>query len=378
MQVIIDGIDFFNLQAEKYWSPTKNMNLSALVQDAIQSEKYLGSRKVDGHWYMMIKAMDGEIYFRGRTASVNGGYHNKIDWVPHLKDVFKNFPNGTVLIGETYFRNKEGSRNVTTIMGCLPEKAIARQEKGEKLAFYAFDVLAYEGRSIMDEAFEKRVSLLTNEIKSNFFRCFLSEKKDTYVDFAKFYQGEQLLNYIAWLRAKGYEGAVLQRKDGKYEPGKRPARKSIKVKKELDNEIDCFLTGNYKSSTFEYTGKEIDTWTYWFNDKTNEYLEGKHYLEFLDGAPLTPITKGAFYHWAGAVEIGVIKNEEIIPIGWISNVTEDIKQQITLPNSPLIHKVCKVSAMMIEHDTHALRHAKITEWRDDISWKDCTYEKAFS
>jgi hypothetical protein len=40
-------------------------------------------------------------------------------------------------------------------------------------------------------------------------------------------------------------------------------------------------------------------------------------------------------------------------------------------------KVCKVSAMLIEHDTHALRHARIMEWRDDISWKDCTYEKVF-
>ena len=51
--------------------------------------------------------------------------------------------------------------------------------------------------------------------------------------------------------------------------------------------------------------------------------------------------------------------------------------QITLENSPLKNKVCKVSAMLIEEDTKALRHARIMEWRDDISYEDCTYEKAF-
>ena len=33
--------------------------------------------------------------------------------------------------------------------------------------------------------------------------------------------------------------------------------------------------------------------------------------------------------------------------------------------------------MMIEEDSQKLRHAKIMEWRDDIPWEDCTWEKVF-
>lgn len=361
----INGYDFYNMPAEKYWAPTKNMNIQELVRNAVFSGDYIGSRKVDGHWYMIIKDEDGNLIFRGRTESVNGGYHNKINHVPHLREEFEKLPNGTVYLGELYFASKEGSRNVTTIMGCLEKKAIERQEKGEKLSFYVFDCLAYDGDNLMGQGLKLRSRML--HIFSN-SDCI---KVANYVD------GERLLEYISYCRAQGWEGVVLQRADGIYEPGKRPARKSIKVKKELDNEIDCFLTGNYKPSTWEYTGKEIENWTYWWDDKKQQKLEGKHYLAYLDGLPIFPITKGAFYGWAGAVEIGVVKNEEIIPIGWISNVTEEIKTQIVQKDSPLIHKVCKVSAMLIEHDTHALRHARIMEWRDDISWKDCTYEKVF-
>ena len=361
----INGYDFYNMPAEKYWAPTKNMNIQELVRNAVFSGDYIGSRKVDGHWYMIIKDEDGNLIFRGRTESVNGGYHNKINHVPHLRKEFEKLPNGTVYLGELYFASKEGSRNVTTVMGCLEKKAIERQEKGEKLSFYVFDCLAYDGDNLMGQGLKLRSRML--HVFSN----------SDHIKVANYINGERLLEYISYCRAQGWEGVVLQRADGIYEPGKRPARKSIKVKKELDNEIDCFLTGVYKPSTWEYTGKEIENWTYWWDDKNERKMEGLFYEEYSRGLPLTPITKGAFYGWAGAVEIGVIKNEEIVPIGWISNVTEGIKTAIVNENELYKFKVCKVSAMLIEHDTHALRHARIMEWRDDISWKDCTYEKVF-
>lgn len=364
----INGIDFYNMKAEKYYAPTKNQNIQELVRNAVYSGDYIGSRKVDGHWYMIIKDEDGNLIFRGRAESVNGGYHNKIGHVPHLRKEFEKLPNGTVYIGELYFANKEGSRNVTTIMGCLEDKAIARQEKGEKLSFYVFDCLAWAGETHFDKRLTQRIKCL---------KCISQVCDTTYLPLAKYYKGEKLLEYISYCRAQGWEGVVLQLADGLYEPGKRPVRKSIKVKKELDNEIDCFLTGNYKKSTWEYTGKEIENWTYWWDDKNEIFMEGLFYEDYFAGAPYIPITKGAFYGWAGAVEIGVLKGDEVVPIGWISNVTEEIKQKITLKDSPLTHKVCKVSAMLIEHDTQALRHARIMEWRDDISWEDCTYEKVF-
>lgn len=370
MEVIINGFDFWNMEAEKYYAPTKNTNLKELVNNAIFSGEYVGSRKVDGQWLMIIKDENGNLYARPRNESVNGGYPNKIDWIPHIKKEFERLPNGTVLLGEIYFDGNEGSRKVTSIMGCLKDKAVQRQEKGDKLSFYIFDMLAYDKMLVKDWSLESRVI----ELKA------LSEWfKSPYIKYATFYDGEELLDYIAYCREQGWEGVVLQRKDGTYEPGKRPARKSIKVKKELDKEVDCFLTGNYKEATWEYTGKEVENWKYWFDLKNNQKKEGLFCEDFQNGAPIEPISKGAFFGWAGSVEIGVVKGEEIIPIGWISNVTEEVKRGIIEDNSSWARRVVKINAMMMESDTHNFRHAKIVEWRnpEDISWKDCTFEKVF-
>lgn len=368
----VDNYDFFNMEAEKYWSPNKNLNLKKLVNDAIKSGLYIGSRKVDGHWYMAIKDEDGNISLRGRTKSVTGEYVNKIDWVPHLKETFQFLPAGTVLIGELYFPNKEGSRYVTTIMGCLKDKAVSRQKEHEnKLNFYIFDILAISGKNIMDSPLSERLKY------RNHLFSVTSNLQSEYIQLATYYKGEDLLNYIYFCKEKGYEGVVLQNISNTYEPGKRTARKTIKVKKELDNEIDCFLTGKYFKPTWEYTGNDIENWTYWFNTKTYEKVEGKFFNDWYAGEPLQAISKGAFYGWAGAVELGVLKDGEVYPICQISNVTEDIKKGIVDNNDLFTHKVCKVSAMMIEEDSQKLRHAKIMEWRDDIPWEDCTWEKVF-
>ena len=370
MEVIINGYDFWNMEAEKYYAPTKNTNLKELVNNAIFSGEYVGSRKVDGQWLMIIKDENGNLYARPRNESINGGYPNKIDWIPHIKKEFKKLPNGTVLLGEIYFDGNEGSRKVTTIMNCLKEKAIQRQEKGDKLSFYIFDMLAYDNGFIKDLPLENRVVGL--KALSEWF-------KSPYIKYATFYEGEELLDYIAYCREQGWEGVVLQRKDGIYEPGKRPARKSIKVKKELDKEVDCFLTGNYKEATWEYKGSDVENWKFWFDLKNNQKKEGLFYEDFQHGAPIEPISKGAFFGWAGSVEIGVVKGEEIIPIGWISNVTEEVKRGIVEDNSSWARRVVKINAMNIEDDTKRFRHARIIEWRnpEDMSWKDCTFEKVF-
>ena len=375
MKVIISGFDFWNMEAEKYWAPTKNINLKELVNNAIFSGDYIGSRKVDGQWDMMIKDEEGNLYLRPRNESVNGGYPNKIDWVPHLKEAFNSLPNGTVLLGEIYFDGNEGSRKVTSVMGCLKDKAVQRQEKGDKLSFYIFDCLSLNNTLLLDTS----LTIRKDAIKGIFNSFF---KNSPYIKCATFYEGEELLDYIAYCREQGWEGVVLQRKDGIYEPGKRPARKSIKVKKELDKEVDCFLTGNYKEATWEYKGTEkIEEWQYWFHIKDDKKIFGKFFEEFQKGEPIEPISKGAFYGWAGSIEIGLYdsKKQTIVPIGWISNISEEVRQGIVENNEKWKYKVVKINAMMIEEDSHKLRHSKIIEWRnpEDKSWKDCGIEQIF-
>lgn len=374
MNIIIDGIDFWDdFTAEKYWAPTKNSNIKELVNNAIYSNQYTLSEKIDGDWRMIIKDNYGHYYMRGRSESVSGVFADKIDWVPHIKDELSFLPNGSVLLGEVYLKNNPGSRKVTTILGCLKEKALARQESGEKLTYYIFDVLAWSGRSVMGNSLKERIEILNREIASYIKTC-------NYIELSHYiYDTDKMEDYIASVLESGGEGVVLKRLDGKYEQGKRTARKSIKVKKEIAQTIDCYITGRYKTSRIEYTGKEIEIWPYWLNVRTGEkFNDPKLYNEYLNGdGVIKPITKGYFYNWAGAIELAVWRDGKETPICWISNITEDVKRDIVIDRTSLIKTVVEVQAMQIEEDTKHLRHAKIIGWRKDKLWSDCDGHEIF-
>ena len=368
---MINGIDFSELDAEKYYSITKSFkgNPKAEIRNRIFSGQYIGSRKMDGAYFRFIKDIDGSMRLQGRSRNVNGVYLDKIDHVPHLMDFFNSLPNGTCLLGELYFPNNEGSNNVTTIIGCLTEKAIKRQEVGDKLHYYVFDVWAYDGESYLDTKIEERVECL-NVIKA---------KHDySYVEFATYYTGAALWNELEIILANGGEGIVMTKLGTTPEPGKRRAWKTLKVKKEISQTIDCFFTGRITPPTRLYTGKDIDNWEYWQEVKSGEMKYGKLFTNYYNGEGIEPVTKSFFYDYAGSLEVGVIKNNKtIVPIGYLSGLTEEIKKNyIDYKGKPI-----EITAMEIFKDKNGvvggLRHAKFLRFRPDLSVADCTYEKIF-
>lgn len=366
---MINGIDFHSLEAQKYWSFPKSYKGDPKVeaQNMIFSGEYIGSRKMDGAFYKFIKDENGNMELIGRSKGVKGDYIDKIEWVPQLHEFFNSLPNGTCLLGELYFPEKEGSSNVTTIMGCLPQKARDRQEKGMKLHYYVFDVLAFAQSAWFNNNIEERVEQLNNIAKG------WSSK---YVEFAKYYEGKELWNNLQETLNVGGEGVVITKKGTCYQPGKRPARQTLKVKKELHETIDCFFTGYATAPTKEYTGKEIGTWQYWLNERTDEKLNGDYYKDYFNGAPLIPITKPYFNGWAGSLEIGVIKDGKVVPIGYLSGLSDEIKANY----KDYKGKVIEVGAMEVLYNNgkfSGLRHAKLVNFRPDLTIKDCTWEKIF-
>ena len=373
MSMLIDGIDFQNLEAEKYWSFPKSFkgNPKEETRNMIFSGNYLGARKMDGAYYRFIKDMDGNMRLQGRSKSVSGEYLDKLDHVPHLLPYFESLPNGTCLLGEIYFPNNEGSSNVTTIMGCLAPKAIERQTKGPKLHYYIFDVWAYAGRSRMNTKMEERVVLL-DDMYNDWADDANNERHSAvgYIDFASYWSGEELWEVLQKTLAAGGEGIVMTKRDTIPSPGKRTARKTLKVKKELSENIDCFFTGRGTAPTRLYSGKEIETWKYWQNMRTGEKIEALMYEDYKKGVALEPITKPYFYGWSGSLEIGVLKDGEIYPIGFLSGLTDEIKADAWGQRM----KCIEVTAMEIL-PTGGIRHAKLERFRPDLAPTDCTYEK---
>lgn len=363
--MLINGIDFENLEAEKYWSWPSSFkgDPKEETRNLIFSGNYLGARKMDGAYYRFIKDMDGNMRLQGRSKSVNGGYLDKLDHVPHLMNFFNELPNGTCLLGEIYFPNNEGSSNVTTIMGCLTDKAIARQEKGNKLHYYIFDVWAFDGESWMDKKCEDRFDEL-----NALFRAYPNE----FVEWAQYYEGKELWTQLQTILASGGEGIVMTKKGTVPQPGKRPARKTLKVKKELAENIDCFFTGRATSPTRMYTGKELETWKYWVRLRDNQKLEGLFYENYKNGEAIEPVTKPYFNDWAGSLEIAVLRDGVETPIGFLSGLSDEIKAN----PKDMRHRCIEVAAMEVL-PTGGIRHGKLKQFRPDLTYLDCTFEKAF-
>ena len=367
----IDNIDFHELPAEKFWSFPKSYkkDIKEETRNIIFSGEYIGSRKMDGAYYRFIKDMDGNMVLQGRSKGVSGNFLDKYDWVPQLHPFFESLPNGTCLLGEIYFPENEGSSNVTKIMGCLTQKARERQEKGDKLHYYIFDVWAFNGESFLEKKIEDRINILI-DIETD---CAFD-----YIEVAAYFEGSELWEQLQLILENGGEGIVITKKGTIPEPGKRKARKTLKIKKEISNTIDCFFTGKGTEPTKEYTGKELETWPYYINTITNERLEIKeHYREYMTGSPIIPVTKPYYYGWAGSLEIGVVKGDKVVPIGLLSGLSDDLKSQPAAQKG----KTIEVSCMELQyHDDGrqpGLRHAKFIQFRPDKDWKECKWEDIF-
>ena len=367
---LIDSIDFVNLPAEKYWSFAKSYkgDKRAETKAMITGGTYAGSIKKDGHYARFIKDMDGNMRLQGRTKGVAGEYLNKIDWVPQCQPFFVSLPNGTVLLGELYFPNDRGSRKVTTILGCLQPKAIEGQEKGEKLTYYVFDVWAFNGKSYLNTKIEDRIRTL-NDISTKFSML-------SYIEFAKYYSGQELWEIYGNALANNEEGIVITKLGTTPDPGKRPARKTLKCKIEIEQTIDAFIDGDWKKPTKEYNGKEIETWTYWINDKTGEKLSiDSHYGEYISGEPIIPVTKLYYLNYAAAVSFSVMRDGVPVHIGYISGISDTMREVIVKNPDKIINSVFELSAMEIEHTAngYSLRHGKIVQLRCDKDYKDCDW-----
>lgn len=363
----IDGYNFAELEVMKYWQPPASWIKEKVKQETtnrIFSGEWLGARKVDGALYVFLKDEDGNITLRGRSKSVSGIYLNKWDHLPQLHDWAARIPNGTCFLGEVYWPGHEGSNNTTSIMNCLTEKAIKRQEKEEnKMHYYIFDVLAYNGENWINKSAEERFSFFTND-KYPLIMCH-------FVDYALYYEGEELWNLLQSLLAEGYEGIVITKENASYEPGKRPSKTTMKIKQELRQTIDCFFTGRATAPTKEYNGKEPETWQYWVDAITDERLPiGEHYYEaFMEGKPYMAVTKPYYYRWAGSLEIGLVgEHNEIVSLGYISGLTDEVKSHY----KDYENCVIEVGAMMLTPDRDRLRHGKMLGWRPDKNWQECS------
>ena len=111
-----------------------------------------------------------------------------------------------------------------------------------------------------------------------------------------------------------------------------------------------FLLVGTRMATKEYEGKEPEHWIYWQNTRTGELLLGEeNYDTYFENGIVVPVTKDYYFGLPSSVEFGVIgKNGEDVSLCWISNLTDELKNNIKEDSNNLRGKVAKITAMEID------------------------------
>lgn len=365
------GAEDLMIQPMLIW--TLPSNKKDKLSEICASGEYFAEEKLDGALYQFCRTDKGNYLF-GRTVSVkNGLLTNKIDNVPHINSALSCLPCGTVIVGEIYVPGGT-SKNVTSIMGCLPAEAIKRQDKQGKIKYYLHDMIFYNGEDMQFWGAEVRYQKLVEAWNKFHLEQFdflrLAESFDTGI--------EERLSQIL---SAGGEGIVLKKKDAPYSEGKRPAWATIKCKQMETIDLVCTRA---IEATKEYTGKEFETWPYWQErserDQNGEYTwlssEGQYYEDYLHNPHIyRPVTKPYFYGWKTAIGIGAYDDEgNLKEIGTVSSgLTDEMRAHL----DDYVGKVVALQCMSIDHKEKTLRHPIVKAWRDDKNAAECKLSEVF-
>lgn len=335
---------YLNLPAPQLINKPKS---EADLHQRLVSGDYFGEIKKDGALYQIVKDVKGEVFLFSRTISKKTGFYvNKIDNVPHIKEwAIDCLPNDSILLGEIYYPGLT-SKDVTKVMGALPDKAIARQNNNP-IHYYVHDILRWQGVSFLSKSNIERYEILLDVPIYPYEELPWLEITEAYTD--------NLPAVLESVFAAGEEGMVFKKKDGLYLPGKRP---TYNVKAKTEDTVDAIITG-FVAPERVYTGKELDSWGYWEGD--------------------TPVTKAYANGWIAGIEIGAWDNNgHIIPFASVtSGMTDFLRNDMAVNSTKYLGKVVEVQCMSKDKNAMSLRHPRLIQIREDKEGTDCRLTDIF-
>lgn len=364
--------NWFEMGIMKYWSPASSMSKEVRrqhLEQMINSGNYLYSRKYDGNFSRAIITADRNALQTRGISKKTGTYGEIQDKVFFWDSVVNAFQNGdTVILGEAYLPGGV-DKDTGSILRCLVDKALARQ-KDKKIEWRIFDVLALDGRDMVDEPIEERVKYIPEVVE---------RINNPLVQGIPYYEmQEDFFDKINEIFADDGEGVVCYKKGITYTPDKRSsAWTTVKVKQEITDNIDAFII-DIEPATRTYTGKDVGSWELWENTRTGEKVCGLYFSNYQLGEPYEPVTKNYFFGWPGAIYTGVYdKNHNIVPLCKVAGLTEELKTELRDNfNNWYLCPVSLSGMALSDSNGLSIRHPRLVSIRrDDISPEDCTLEK---
>lgn len=358
---------FFNQRELVQFVPARAKKKLLVAELEPKHLQLYDEQKIDGERYVIHSDVGGP--FRNactsrRESEVTGRMVEKTDRVPHLMEL--DLPTGSLfdnefvssgdmvpidLPGRLWDKLEPGRHakfirdlgylptyphvgNTVSIMGSDGPLAVQKQKERGVIWAYCFDIITYQKQDVRHNTQIQRRRFL-NKLFENidpttgmvlmpaWFGLSLSEK-------------EELFYLITDVKG---EGLILKDPNEKYNSPKNW------YKMKIDFPADVVFTGGYKMGEEGKTSKMV----------------GK----------------------VGSLEVGVYKNGELEPIGWVSAIMdgEDKLDQITdeVISGRLRGRVieCRHNGTQAKPDSPlkvTLRHPRFRRWREDKNATDCTLE----
>lgn len=307
-------------------------------------EKFDGDRRIGQFVEVLGNPM---VRFTGRRVSDKDGLLvEKTANVPHLSGITalatvppeffteaKPPPKslmGTVLDGE-FVCSWQGARSkdVTSIMGSLPEKAIAKQRERGFIYWMVFDCLFFKGEDIRKSPLLTRRDALNEAVH---------EWHNKHVIPVMSYMGSDMEEFLQRVWKRGGEGIILKENYKPYGDEKS----WVKVKKVFTE--DVVIMG---------------------------YDDAKEVSEKVSGE--VSATKYAKLGWIGAVRFGQYKAGKLTYCGSCSGMTDALRKELSENGKKHLGRVVEIMANERE-PTGAFRHPRWIGWRDDKNPKDCQWQ----
>lgn len=356
------------------------------------SGEYFAELKKDGYWYEFEKSDEGNFLFSATVSATTGKLCEKSANVPHIIEALDCLPVDTILVGEIYYPGGT-SKDVTPIMGSLPDKAIERQKNGFGwLHYYIHDILFYNGVDLRQYGHWVRYKIL--EAVWNKYNLLNATPQGIWLELADAVE-TNILDAINKALVDGEEGMVLKKRTAVYHEGKRsPVWETVKVKK--TDTCDAVIMG-FNPPTKYYNGKldvsvnygGADHWPFWIVEKRTamdaDIWEDYQHVALGEQIVLKgiefrtmPVTKAYYYKWITSIEIGAYDGDTLVNIGSVSSgLTEELEQDMARNPQKYLGQVCELAGMEKNFTDHTLRHFFFKKIRDDKQAKECTIEEIF-
>ena len=312
------------------------------------AKDFVSERKMDGSRYL-LHVEEGGNCFSSRRESVNGGFVDKTDNVPHLRDFDFGLPIGTVLDGEIVVEDYANSTSsvVTSIMGAKPDKALDRQNERGFLHYIVYDILFHGGQDLRGINFGGRRSILNG--------IFLGDKVRgcKYIHLIEQKRTNHVQHYLDIVNSGG-EGIMFKNLNSLYDDGC-----GWKIKKHRT--FDAVVMG--------YTDPEEEGKGGFVHKSTGAVSVDR---KLFSDNNWKQVNKYFAMGWISAVIFGQYKDGALVEIGQTTGMDDETRKVISENREKYIGRVIEIEGQE-QLKSGAIRHPSFKCFRDDKNAEDCLF-----